>query len=91
MQKCATFVEVEHFAKKNIFLLQSSSIEPKTSTVKFARSPCTDPPGAFKIRGSTDYAQSADLMNCFGEHIAQFQEGLTLGLPKWSSAESHRL
>ena len=29
-----------------IYLQKSASIQPRTSPVKFARSPCTDPPGA---------------------------------------------
>ena len=37
----------------HIYLQKSASIQPRTSPVKFARSPCTDPPGC-DIRGQEE-------------------------------------
>ena len=34
----------------HIYLQKSASIQPRTSPVKFARSPCTDPPGSTRRR-----------------------------------------
>ena len=38
-------VELAESFPTSIYLQKSASIQPRTSTVKFARSPCTDPPG----------------------------------------------
>ena len=39
------FVDFGESFPTQIYLQKSESIQPRTSPVKFARSPCTDPPG----------------------------------------------
>ena len=54
----------------HIYLQKSASIQPRTSPVKFARSPCTDPPGymqqLLEKEGKTfldsDHLQDLDLL-----------------------------
>ena len=38
-------VDLDESFPTRIYLQKSASIQPRTSPVKFARSPCTDPPG----------------------------------------------
>ena len=42
VQKCANLVDLEQCCKTNISLLKWASLQPRTSTVQFALSPCTD-------------------------------------------------
>ena len=46
MQKHANLVDLGESFPTHIYLQKSASIQPRTIPVKFARSPCTDPPGA---------------------------------------------
>ena len=45
VQRIANLVVLEKCCKMRIWVQKSASIQPQTSSLKFARSPCTDPPG----------------------------------------------
>ena len=44
----------------SIYLQKSASIQPRTSLVKFARSPRTDPPGAFESSSRVSVSEHRD-------------------------------
>ena len=46
MQKRVNLVDLEKSLKMRLLSLSEASIQKRTSTAKFARSPCTDPPGS---------------------------------------------
>ena len=46
MQKYVHLVDLVKSFPTNIYLQNLASIQPRTSPSKFARSPCTDPPGS---------------------------------------------
>ena len=54
---CRSWRELSILIPTSIYLQNVASIQPRTSLVKFARSPCTDPPG------STALGLQADLLD----------------------------
>ena len=44
MHRCVNLVDIVKSFPMNIYLQNLAAIQPRTSPVKFARSPCTDPP-----------------------------------------------
>ena len=55
MQKYANLVDLVKSFPTSIYLQKSASIQPRTSLVKFARSPRTDPPGGEGEQASTTH------------------------------------
>ena len=49
MRRSENLVDLETWGKMRIRSLSEASIQKRTSTVKFARSPCTDPPGVTSL------------------------------------------
>ena len=51
-----------------------ASIQPRTSLVKFARSPRTDPPGAYQTQSGVIQGILADMMDSFTRDYASNDE-----------------